>query len=195
MEDVRMQDMLATLGLTPEQAARFRLPFEREEHARGASLARQGAALGDLFYLERGLVRLFYTRVDGREFNKSFVAEGELVGSVTAYKTDGVAPFGIEALEPLIAWRAPFAALTSLYEVDPAFERLARLWAEALVVKKERRERALLEEDAQTRYEHFVRAYPGLAARLPLYHIARYIGVTEVSLSRIRARRAKLIPG
>ncbi len=178
-------------GLTEAQASRLASLFTRVAFEPGAPMARQGERLEAFWFIESGLVRFFYTRTDGREFNKSFIGAGAFCGALSAYLTDGLAPYGIEALEPTRAWVTRYAEVSALYDEDPAFGRLARHWVERLALKKERRERALLEEDATTRYRHFVREYPELSARIPQYHIAHYIGVTEVSLSRIRARLAK----
>ena len=40
---------------------------------------------------------------------------------------------------------------------------------------------------AREKYEELERLYPGITNRAPLKHIASYLGVTQVSISRIRA--------
>jgi CRP-like cAMP-binding protein len=188
--DHTLVDYALRSGLDCEQAQRLAALFEPSAFDVGEAMARQGEPLETFWFIESGLVRFFYTREDGREFNKSFIGARTFCGALSAYLTDGIAPYGIEALEPTRAWATRYAWVAALYDEDPSFGRFARRWVERLALKKERRERALLEEDATTRYLHFVREYPDLSARIPQYHIARYIGVTEVSLSRIRARLA-----
>ena len=46
--------------------------------------------------------------------------------------------------------------------------------------------RSLLQGDAKMLYLDFVERYPDLARRVPQYHIASYLGITEVHLSRLR---------
>ena len=53
---------------------------------------------------------------------------------------------------------------------------------------KEQREAEFLLGDALTRYRNFRRRYPGLEARLAQYHVASYLGITPVALSRIRKK-------
>ncbi len=55
-------------------------------------------------------------------------------------------------------------------------------------MKKEKRESSLLLDDAQTRYIKFGNEYPGLESRIKQHLIASYLGITPVTLSRIRAR-------
>jgi hypothetical protein len=45
--------------------------------------------------------------------------------------------------------------------------------------------------NGKERYELFLKDYPGLANRIPLFHIANYLGISSVQLSRIRAEYAK----
>ena len=66
------------------------------------------------------------------------------------------------------------------------WERLGRLLTEQLYIKKEQREAEFLLDDAPTRYRNFQKQYPGLEDRLPQYHVASYLGITPVALSRIR---------
>ncbi|MNL75244.1 hypothetical protein D3C87_2010170 [compost metagenome] len=62
---------------------------------------------------------------------------------------------------------------------------------ERLYIRKEERERELLFLSALQRYEAFLVKYPGLENRIPQYHIASYLGISPVSLSRmLRPKRA-----
>ena len=94
--------------------------------------------------------------------------------------------YGVQALEPTRYWAAPYPSLLALYQAQPVYERFGRELAERLLVHKERRARSLLQEDAATRYRQFVEGEPGLGQRVPLYHVASYLGITPESLSRIR---------
>ncbi len=58
-------------------------------------------------------------------------------------------------------------------------------------VKKEQREIALVLDDATTRYATFRREHPDLENQIPQYHIASYLGITPIHLSRIRGRGPK----
>jgi hypothetical protein len=63
---------------------------------------------------------------------------------------------------------------------------MGRLSAEKLYIEKEQREWQFLLGDAKSRYENFVQENRGLIDRIPQYLIASYIGISPVSLSRIR---------
>lgn len=60
---------------------------------------------------------------------------------------------------------------------------------------KEEKELLLLTESPQARYQHFLRSFPALEARVPDHQIAAYLGITPISLSRIRKRLKDLNKG
>ena len=169
----------------------FAEAFDERRVGDGDHLVLAGAALPDVIFVVTGLLRLYYTDREGREWNKAFAVEDGFTGSLASGLLGVAAPFSIQALEPTVVLAARWDALEALYDRHPALERLGRRVAEQVAVKKEVKERAFLEQTATERYEAFVQNEPGLVARLPLYHVASYVGVTEVSLSRIRGRIAR----
>jgi CRP-like cAMP-binding protein len=188
-----MRSSLERWAVLPDaQWSEFATLFRPAEHEKGATVVRQGAPMQKLFFVARGLLRFYYIGADGKAWNKSFVQEGSFAGAMTSYVLGLPAPYAIEALEPTLLLAAPWVEVEALYDRHPAVERVGRRFAEWLLVRKELRERAFLELDAAGRYEAFLRDEPALAQRIPNYHVASYLGVTDVTLSRIRNRSARL---
>ena len=174
-----------------EAWADFAGAFDERELGQDDHLVLAGDPLPDVVFVVAGLLRLYYTDRNGNEWNKAFAVGGGFTGSLASGLLGVPAPFSIQALEPTAVLAARWDTLEALYDRHPALERLGRRVAEQVAVKKEMKERAFLEQTATERYQAFVRGESGLAARLPLYHVASYVGVTEVSLSRIRGRIAR----
>jgi CRP-like cAMP-binding protein len=145
-----------------------------------------GADTHELLFVASGLVRFYYLADDGLESNKAFIVENQFAGSLAAFTLDLPLLYGVQALEPSTLLLARYADWTALYDQHPAFDRLGRKLAEWLLIGKEIRTRSLLQQSAAERYQEFVRHYPHLVERVPQYHIASYLGVTEVSLSRLK---------
>jgi hypothetical protein len=78
------------------------------------------------------------------------------------------------------------ASIVELFNQHHCWEKLGRILAEQLYIKKETREAEFLLDDAETRYFNFQKQYPGLEERIAQYHVASYLGITPVMLSRIR---------
>lgn len=154
----------------------------------GERLVTTGERTDRFYFVTEGLLRLYYLDRDGREHNKSFVEAGGLAGTMSTQAADLPSPFDVQALEPGRVLLAHWYDLEAYYDRHPALERLARRFVEWLLARKVQRERDFLELDAAGRYRAFLSEHPSLEGRLANYHIASYLGVTDVSLSRIRRK-------
>ena len=70
-------------------------------------------------------------------------------------------------------------------------ERLARKMAEYYFLEKERKELEIVMLNATERYQLFQAEFPKIEQYIPQYHVASYLGITPIQLSRIRHRLAK----
>lgn len=171
-------------------AAAFRVrTVDAKEH-----LVTPGSTTHDVLFVAEGLLRFYYPSNDGRESNKTFVAEDNFAGALAAANLGLPLLYGIEALEPTTVLTTSYTRFVHLMEQDPAFERLGRKLAELILTRKELRTRALLVQNARERYVDFVKKHPTLVQRVPLYHIASLLGITDVHLSRIRRELAESTP-
>ena len=142
----------------------------------------------EIFFVNRGLLRVYYLSEDGKEFNKSFVAEGMFAGSLIAYRRAGQVCCGIQALEDTELLATKYENFIAFYDRHPAFDRLGRMVLEWLLTLKEQREQSFLLQSAAERFQDFARQHPALVRRVPQYHLASYLGIAEVSLSRLKRR-------
>lgn len=157
--------------------------FQKNEY-----LVSAGEVAANFYFIIEGLVRFFYATEDGKEFNKFFAMENRFAGSFHSLVLGQPCGYFIQALEDTNTLVLPNKQLYELYDRHPCWERMGRKNAEFLVIIKEAREKELLLDSLETRYRRFLVEYPGLVDRVPQYHIASYLGVTGVALSRIRRK-------
>lgn len=154
---------------------------------KGEPFTRAGQVPSTFGFVGQGLLRVFVTDAQGREYNKVFFAEGGFPGAMAALLTHSASAFAIQALEPSWLLGIDFKAYRQLLR-----ERDDLKWFQILYLEKnwlleaERREVALVQEDARQRYLNFRTRYPDLERRIPQYHIASHLGITPTQLSRIR---------
>ena len=142
---------------------------------------------GDTLYLlETGLVRLFYTTPDGKERNKAFYRAGQVTGPVSAAITSSPAPFSIQCIEPVEAITFRFRDLLILTRQNADVARLYRDMLAEAFIRNEQREAVLLTCNAAQRYAWLLQNEPDLPERVTQAHIASYLGVDAVSLSRLK---------
>ncbi|MES0882399.1 Crp/Fnr family transcriptional regulator [Roseibium sp. SCP14] len=156
----------------------------------GEILFAAGDRLEDLYFIISGLVRYFYVTPDGREFNKNFVTKGSVVTCLSSFLQSEPSPFFTESLEETLLVCLPMDLVRSLRADDFRWERIINGFIVRLALQKEQREASFLLDDATKRYEAFLKDFASVSPRLPQYHIASYLGITPVALSRIRGRRA-----
>lgn len=135
-----------------------------------------------------GIFRYFYIDNDGKEYTKYFALEDDLLISYSAILLGEVSRFYIEALENSEILISSFKTFNELTENNLSWNKIARKLTEQQYIKKEIREYQFLFDDAETRYLQFLKEYPDLIERVKQYHIASYLGITPVALSRIRKK-------
>ena len=154
---------------------------------------RAGEIPQTLGFVVSGLLRFYYIDAAGNEFIKSFSIENGFVAAYSGLLLGEPSRLFIDAIEDSLLLVAHYEAYQTLSAGHPCWQIINRKVAEGLYIKKEKRESQLLLDDATTRYLRFLKEYPGLEGRLKQYHIASYLGITPVSLSRIRAAQSQKI--
>jgi CRP-like cAMP-binding protein len=93
----------------------------------------------------------------------------------------------IEAIEPSELLAISFDHLQKIFDKHHDVERAGRLIAIDAFIAMEQRIYSLQFHSAKKRYVDFCESNPNLLQRVPLGHLASYLGVTQVTLSRIRS--------
>lgn len=139
-----------------------------------------------LYFLEKGVARAF---LDGKDNQITFWfgMEGDLLLSFNSYIHQKPGYEHIELLEDCFLYEIKTEALEQLYLEHTALANWGRKFAELELVKTEERYIARLFKSARIRYAELQETYPGLLNRIALGHIASFLGVTQVTLSRIRS--------
>jgi len=153
--------------------------------------AQEGKLAKEIGFVLEGSMRHFYTR-DGEEKTTYFYFENHFVASYISCIQQTPSLLSIEALSDCRLLVFPYAALQNLFAVSHSWERFGRLIAEYLAAGLEERMVGLLISSPEERYEALLRSNrQKILERIPQHYIASYLGVTPVSLSRIRSRLMK----
>lgn len=140
-------------------------------------------------YVAKGAFREYYTDNNGREFNKAFCFKGDFTGSYYDLNMGNPSIVSIEALDDSTLVLMDHKKYQKLVQTDTFWIKLSYAIAHNLLMKKLEKEFQLLTLSAAERYVLLQTQYPELEQLVPAYHIASYLGITPISLSRIRARK------
>ena len=143
-------------------------------------------------FIVEGAFRCFYYNADGGEYTKHFFQENDFMAACGAVLTDSQ----YVDKESEYAYQALTDAVILQIHHNELSEKLKHpCWREMFTKEiyhvhrlEEKRIRQLMLENAESRYKNFIQDFPGLADRTRQIHIASYVGVSPVSLSRIRAK-------
>lgn len=169
-----------------DEIAKLSRVFQPLTLKNGEFLIRAGEIPTQIGFVVSGILRLYYVNSAGTEFTKSFCPENHFVTAYSALVLNQPAKFFIEALEDSLLLVVDYSQYVQLCAGHSCWQTINHKLVEALFIKKEKREAELLLDDATTRYQKFLKEYPDLENRVKQYHIASYLGISPVSLSRIR---------
>jgi CRP-like cAMP-binding protein len=175
--------------LSPRTTALLTNLFHTTTIRKGDYFIREGEMAREIGFLQEGLLRGYYRKEDGTEYNKHFFIAPCFVGGYAALITGKPNQINQQALTDCHLLTADYREFTALYGSCPDLERAARRWAELIFVEKEEREIDIVLLDADERYRIFQKQFGHLEQLIPQYHIASYLGITPTQLSRIRSKK------
>lgn len=150
-------------------------------------LLKQGQVLSSLFMLGKGSIRAYFIRKE-KEVTSWFALENTIMGSILPLYADKASFENIQLLEDSTVYSISISDLNKLYRSYPELNIIGRKLAEELCVILEERIISLHTESAEERYHTLLNQYPGILRRVNLGYIASHLGITQETLSRIRAR-------
>jgi CRP-like cAMP-binding protein len=167
---------------------KFRHFFKREEVPAKTILLKEGQISERMFYIEKGCVRLSFNK-DGKDLTFQFFFEGEGVSSAESFRNNDPSLFSIETIEPSILHTLNKRDYAIMIESSPrirqeleeqTFQRL--MYYQKLFLSR-------IKNSPEERYKELLEQSPHILQRVPQHYIASFLGITSVSLSRIRNRK------
>ncbi|MCP5162194.1 MAG: Crp/Fnr family transcriptional regulator [Hahellaceae bacterium] len=149
---------------------------------------RAGDFCTEICFILEGLIRVYYIDQAGNEVNQHFYQANEAIAPISAMIKDQPCQYYIQALEPTQLMLANYKSLYSAGAESTDWLKLEIRLLQSVFVKNAKHEAQLLMGNAEQRYRWFCREYPELLERLPQYHVASFLGMTPVSLSRLRKK-------
>jgi CRP-like cAMP-binding protein len=149
-------------------------------------IAKAGDITSKIYLLVSGLMRVYFSTECGKEFNKNFFIPLCFVGSFTSLIKNEPSKLTYETLTECKVFEIDFNKLVNLCKHDIAISNLYNKIVEHIFIKYEERQIELISLDSKNRYLELRKRIPDIDILIPQYHIASYLSITPVQLSRIR---------
>lgn len=152
---------------------------------KGKHVQEIGHTCKTVYFVKKGVVRIYYFK-DAIDITESFEFENAFVARAESLFTGKPSRKAIQAIEDTTLIAVDSNKLFKLFDLHPDLERLFRKIIETSYVNTVNRIESLQFNTAEERYRSLIKDAPDVLKRIPLKYVASYLGITQVSLSRIR---------
>ena len=159
--------------------------------AKGEILLRPGEVSRYVYFVLKGCLRFFYLTEDGREITGFIFLEKMFAGSHESFHFQVPGNQTLEALEDCELLRMSHSDLERLYDELPIMNEFIRKIMSERLAFAQRVVASFVMNKPEDRYMALLKRRPELLQRVPQNILSSYLGITPVSLSRIRQRLAK----
>lgn len=176
--------------LSPEEWDLFLSKFQKKEFKEKEEIISVGEVCNKVVFIESGILTMVYSK-DGREFIREFIFDNDVASVYESYLNGKPSRYSLRAVRQSKVYILHKADITQLTIKIPALSRISLTVTEQVYLNISRRFESMLTESAEERYLNLLEKRPTLMQDLPQYMVASYLGITDVALSRIRARVVK----
>jgi CRP-like cAMP-binding protein len=173
---------------TSKEWEKFNHLFVREEIPAKTLLLAEGHIANTAYYIEKGCLRLWFNQ-EGKDVTFQFFFEGESVSSIESFITAAPSLLNLESLEPCIVLKISKNDLKFITENSQQIKSEIEAMLFKRLIFYQHLFLSRIKNKPEKRYKELIAQYPMLLERMPQHYIASYLGITSVSLSRIRNRR------
>ncbi len=158
---------------------------------KGDTVVREGQYSKKVYLIIKGCARAYYLK-DGKDISDWFTFENQFMASIVSFFSNQSSPHYVEFIEASIVLEFSKETIDLLSNKFHDFERfISKLVTETMLGLCERLHTIQFSK-ADERYQNLITIYPDITQRIPLTHIASYLGITLETLSRIRNPKVRI---
>lgn len=172
--------------ISAEIAEEMDAAFKKEDLPKGSLIIQPGSNLKKVYFIEKGLTRAFYVK-DDKDITHYFFVENTFAMAIESVFFNNPTPYGHEMLEKGTIRTINFPEIEKFIERSPELEKFIRTLLINALRGFSDKLYAVQFQTAKDRYQTLINKYPDILLRVPLGHIASYLGITQQTLSVIRA--------
>ena len=184
-----MEELLHNLSsihpLSPGVIEYFRIHLKTRKLHKKDFLLKIGRVSEEIYFINQGLIRCFYL-IDDKEVSSWFMKEGDVMISVESFFKQSISYESIQAVEDSVVHYITYSELQYLYKNFSEVNFIGRVLTERYYTLSEERLHSIRFKSARKKYAHLIKNHPELILRVPSKYLASYLGINQVTLSKIK---------
>lgn len=180
--------MTESSWINDKEWSQFLHLFKEEEVPSKTVLLKEGAISQKAFYIEKGAVRAWFNN-DGKDVTFQFFFERQGVSSIESFRTNQPSLLTIETIEPCILHSISKNDFQKILDSSPVIRQQIEEYNFQRLIFYQKLFLSRIKDNPEKRYKELLENNPEIFQRVPQHYIASYLGITSVSLSRIRNRK------
>lgn len=186
-DSIDLLQVLCTITpLSSGYQQKLKSQLQTEHYSTRTLLLQPGDICRKIYFVSRGMVRIYSVEESGRERTHLFMGAGELVIDVASFFEQSPATEYLETLQETTLQSLSWQELNALYADFPEGNYVGRLTAEKYLVLVVRRNWELLNNSLYERYQALLTKYPYIEQMANQSQIASYLNISRETLSRLK---------
>ncbi len=180
------QTMKNLISISDRELERFLAASVQKEFKKNEIISRPHNVPNEVFFVHKGLIRVFVYDNDANEHTVHFAMEGSFISDYTNFMLQQPSYYTLQALEKTEVSMLPRSLIEWGYANLHDGQKMGRLVAESYFIYHDERIRNQYIRTAKERYDSITKVFPNIHNRVPQHMIASYLGITPVHLSRLK---------
>jgi CRP-like cAMP-binding protein len=185
MEQMR-QVMKQMIEVSEDELSRFLSQTVVKTFKRQEILSRPNAIPNEVFFINKGLIRVLITDHEGTEHTIHFALENQFIADYSNFIQKQPSIYSLQALEETQVVVLPRTAIEWGYQNLTDGQKMGRLIAEFYFIYQDDRIKNMYVRTPKQRYDSITEVFPNIHNRVPQHLIASYLGITPIHLSRLK---------
>lgn len=185
MEQIK-QVMKQMIHISEEELNNFLSQTITKTFKRQEIISRPNAIPNEIFFINKGLIRVFITDNEGTDHSIHFALENQFIADYSSFIQKQSSLYNLQALEVTEAVVLPRTAIEWGYTHLTEGQKMGRLIAEFYFIYQDDRIKNMYARTPKQRYDSITDVFPNIHNRVPQHMIASYLGITPVHLSRLK---------
>ena len=190
MDKNLIQNIRQFIDLTESEEIILNKYVKTQEFQKKEFLLQAGKVCKDLYFVEKGCIRMYFINKRAVEQIVQFALDGWWISDYQSFIRNVPSDYYIQTIEKSKIVSIDIQKLDELLNELPKLEKYFRVIMQKALAGAQHRSKLLYEMSKEEFYQHFSDSFPEFMQRVPQYMIASYLGLTPEYLSELRKKNS-----